>query len=189
MAARHNAHQMAKAETVMDATDRGVTRAATSGAGGNTVNAPRQNLRPLLDSEMTRRNKGTKQGYTPDEIAALQKAVHGTKFSNTMRALGRFSPTSATLPALLTGGGVVGAASGGGPYFQIMAALGAAGAGAKPLANHATKKHIDGLLATILAGGKTPTRTYSPETRPSVLAELLKMSLGGRGNDFAEPLP
>ena len=132
--------------------------AASSGTGGNIDNAIRQKVKSILDSESARR------GFTKDEITAMESIVRGTPTTSALRLIGRFSPQTGFLPTAFG----LGAAAYGGP----IAALPIAGAIAKPLADMATKKNVEGLLALIRAGGQT-------QQKPSMINDILRRAALG----------
>ncbi|WP_425051528.1 hypothetical protein [Psychromarinibacter sp. S121] len=177
--ARRLAHQKAKAETILDAANRGNTRAATSGTGGNQVNSVRQNVRPIFDRETSLR-PGKRSGFTPDELAAMEKVVKGTPVSNTLRNIGKLSPTSSTMGALLTGGGVMGGvfSPGAGNLYAVPAAMGMAGLAAKPFAERAAGGHVRQLVDILLNGGGKPEMRSAEGTLAAIAAELMKASTG-----------
>jgi hypothetical protein len=86
---------------VASATDRAALRAATSGTGGNEINAVRQNLRRILDTPRLSRS------FTQDELGAIREIVEGTASQNTMRRLSRIAPSTGGLSAMLGIGGVM----------------------------------------------------------------------------------
>ncbi|MEM9523116.1 MAG: hypothetical protein AAF982_03845, partial [Pseudomonadota bacterium] len=105
MDGRDATRRIKAAEKIEDAIGRGVRRAATSGTGGNEINAIRQNLSRILDNPRLRR------GYTADELKAIGDVVMGIRSVNAMRLLGWLSPDSVVLPLMTnmtaTGGGMV----------------------------------------------------------------------------------
>lgn len=160
--ARKTTHQVKKAETVLNKEMRGETRAATTGSGGNEVNATRQNIRALFDKERDPTLSGKKQGYTSDEMAAMETVVKGTKGSNVARALGRFSPQSGALGLMGGMGGMAGIGAGissGNALPMLMAVPSFIGSIAKPMAEGLTKSHIEKLMLTIRNGGKAPAES------------------------------
>jgi len=112
-----------KSEMIDEAITKGTRRAQSTGSGGNTQNAIRQNIRAILDNPKKRR------GYTPDEIAQMDRVVAGSGMQNLTRTIGKLSPE---------GNG-------------LMTALGIGGAAANPmlglgsLAGFASKRHSDKL--------------------------------------------
>lgn len=178
--ARALTHRVKKAEAIINKEMRGESRAATSGTGGNEVNAKRQNIRALYDIERDPTLSGRKQGYTPDEMAQMGKVVHGTKTSNVARMLGRLSPTSGALPMMTTGiGGAAGgtaALAGGSPLLGIPFIAGGVGIAAKEAAEGMTKREIKKLLDIVLNGGTLPQSTASPAAKRALIQQLLSRS-------------
>lgn len=178
---RKKVHQAKKAEAVINKALRGESRAATSGTGGNEVNATRQNIRALLDKERDVTLRGKKQGLTPDEMSAMEKVVMGTSGSNTARNIGKLSPSSNGLASLTTGlggvAGVGGAVATGNPLLAVPAAAGGIGAIAKHTAESLTKSQIDELMAVILNGGTAPAQSASRSAaNRAMLQQLISRS-------------
>lgn len=181
-AARRLSAQNFKYDAVANKEMRGESRAATSGSGGNEVNATRQNLRALLDKERDPTLRGKRQGFTPDEMAALDKIVMGTTGSNLARNIGKLSPASGVLPMMATGGGLLSAGAGlatGNPLMTLAALPAAIGAGSKAAAESMTKGQIEALLKTILNGGKAPGISASRTASRRAIVEQLLSTAGG----------
>jgi hypothetical protein len=89
------------ARDVAAATDRAALRAASTGSGGNEINAIRQNLRRILDSPRL------SSSFTADELAAIREIVEGSTDQNLLRRLSRIAPTSGGLAAMLGIGGTL----------------------------------------------------------------------------------
>lgn len=178
---RRTLHQANKAATVEGKQYRGQTRAATSGTGGNEVNAQRQNIRAILDNEVAPTRAGRRSGYTPDEIAQMERIVMGTPGQNTARWLGRsLSPSTGALQGLMgggfvTGGGVATAMTGN-PLYMMSAVPPAIGLMAKGAAERATKREIEGLLDIIRRGGVSGKAQLSNAARSRLLAAILSAS-------------
>lgn len=97
-----NAHRRASAaQSVQDASTRAARRAASTGSGGNEINAMRQNLRSILDNPRKARS------FSSEELRLMDQIVRGTGGQNAMRRLSRFAPTSGGLSAMLGIGGVM----------------------------------------------------------------------------------
>lgn len=181
--ARKGSHQAFKADEILNKEMRGETRAATTGTGGNEVNATKQNIRTVFDRERDPTLRGKGGGYTADEMAAMGKVVMGDTRSNIARMLGRMAPTSGALPMMATGwGGAAGIASGmatGNPLMAIPAAAGGIGFAAKAAAESMTKKDIERLMKTILNGGKAPAKSAARTAAERAVWEQL---LSGAAN-------
>jgi len=131
-----------KADLVDDAIEAARLRAASTGSGGNVDNAIRQEFRKILQSP---KKSGA---FTSDEKAALARIVTGTKGQNTLRLLGKLSPTGGGLQLMLG----TGAMASGGATVPI-GALGALGAAAKHFDDNATPKNVERLSKIIRARG------------------------------------
>lgn len=127
---------------------RGELRAASSGSGGNADNAVRQNVRRLLEKS---------RGLKPDERAAMEQVVRGTREQNLARALGKLSPAGNGLALLLHGTG--GVMSGGATI-----PLAVVGAGAKAVADRATPRNVEQLSRVLRAGGDASATRAAPNT-------------------------
>lgn len=137
-AARDLNSRFKKVEAIQDAVAEAEIRASKSGTGGNIENALRQELDKV---------RKTQPGLKPDERKALEEFIKGTPGQNTLRMLGRLSPTTGGLSAMLSTG-AAGATGGASVPISV------AGYGAKVLADVQTKRKIDKLLKLIAAGGK-----------------------------------
>lgn len=136
-------------------------RAASSGTGGNEVNAIRQNLRGILDDDKLRR------GFTDDQIKAMEAIVRGDNVTNNLRRIGKLSPTSGALPFMLSGGGV--AASSGDPI--VLALIGAA-EGAKRGAESITQRQVKQLAEAVRRGAPVNTKGLN-DAQKAIIASLL----------------
>lgn len=137
-AARGNSAAAFRANDIADLSDKAQLRAAAANSGRNIGNTLRQRLASLLSS-----NTGTR-GYSPEEIAAMEKVVEGTPTTNTLRSVSN----------KLGGGGgaaqtLIGALGAGlGSHFGTEGAMvGAAiptvvGTGARSMANTLTKRSL-----------------------------------------------
>lgn len=183
--ARRLTHQTKKADAVMNKEMRAETRAATTGTGGNEVNATRQNIRALFDKERDPTLRGQRQRFTPDEMAAMETVVSGDTKANIARMLGKLAPTSGALPMMATGwGGAAGIASGmatGNPLMALPAVAGGIGFASKAAAEKMTKDQIAALLATILNGGKAPGKSAARSaTEQAIVHQLLSSAANGQ---------
>lgn len=175
--ARKGSHQAFKADEIDNKAMRAETRAATTGTGGNEVNATKQNIRAIFDRERDPTLRGKSGGYTPDEMAAMERVVMGDTKSNIARMLGRMAPTSGALPMMATGwGGAAGIASGmatGNPLMAIPAAAGGIGFAAKAAAEKMTKDEIRRLMKVVLNGGKAPAKSAARTAAERAIYEQL----------------
>lgn len=145
------------AADVERAMDRAVLRAASTGSGGNEINAIRQNLRRIIETPRLSRS------FTADEIAAMRQIVEGTADQNVMRRLSRFAPTSGGLAAMLGIGGTIASPEVAIPIMGLTE-------GARFLGERSTRGSIQGLLQSLAAD-----RVLSPgqQGATSVLRGLL----------------
>ncbi|MEL6378036.1 MAG: hypothetical protein AAFQ04_12750, partial [Pseudomonadota bacterium] len=154
---RQLTHQAHKAAAIEGSQYRAERRAATSGTGGNEVNARRQNIGRILDTEVAPTRSGKRSGYTPDEIEQMERIVFGTPGQNALRWAGKFAPSSGMLPAATTGGGLVAGLAAsmatGNPWPMIASVPAGVSEVAKALVERSTRKDIDKLVETIRRGG------------------------------------
>lgn len=138
-AARDSNRRLKNYERITTAATKAERRAASTGSGGNIENASRQNIRQILDDPRKARF------YSPQERAAMDKIVMGTKTQNAARQVGKLSPSGNGLQQALALGATA--------YNPAMAAFPGVGMIAKFLADRGTNKSIEDLLATIASGG------------------------------------
>lgn len=159
---------------------KGLRRAATTGTGGNEVNAIRQNVRRVLENPKLRR------GYSETELQAMRDIADGTPTQNALRLLGRLAPTAGGLP-LITGVGF--ASSGGalgGPFGAVAGmAPSVIGQGAKHLGERSTRKKIAELGELIRNGKPLPKKTSSDLER-RVIAALMAQKTAPVAADISE---
>lgn len=168
----HKAEQFERKDTGLF--DKGIRRAATTGTGGNEVNAIRQNVRRVLENPKLRR------GYSEAELQAMRDIADGTPTQNALRMLSRLAPSAGALPmsGVLGGAGLAGAT--GNPLY-----LGPSIAGevAKYAAERSTRKQIDQLGELIRNGATLPQKEMSDSTTRIVAAlmarEAAQVEAGG----------
>lgn len=162
---RDMTRRIKKSEQIAEALTKGERRAATSGTGGNEVNAIRQNIRAILDSPKKR------AGYTAEEIEAMEEIARGSTTQNILRGIGRFSPTAGALPAMggLTATGALG------PMGAVPSAVGML---AKGTAEFSTQKSLKGLQEMIRNGAPIDPKRLS-DAQKSAIASLLVSKLSG----------
>lgn len=139
--------QYRKVQDVTEAVESARLRAGSTGSGGNVDNAIRQNLRRVLENG---------KNFTPEEQKALESIVLGGKGQNTLRLVGKLSPSGNGLMAALNLGS---AASFGGAG----AVPGAAGIGAKWAADAMTQQKVNGLLQLISSEKMTPAQASAAQ--------------------------
>ena len=158
--------QYRKAEMVGDAVDHAVHRAGSTGSGGNTNNAIRQNIRSILD------NRKKSRGFTSGEKALMEQIVMGTKKQNALRQVGKLSPVG---NGLMTALGIGGAAAN-----PMLAAFPVAGTIAKGMADKGTLKKVDELSNLIRSGGVKPSTSRAlSKVEKSALQSLLLGQIAG----------
>lgn len=175
--ARQSAHQGIKADEVQDALSRADSRVSTTGTAGNTLNAQSQEIRKLYDKEVSLRNRQKSGGYTPDEVAAMERVVFPSGMERTLQRLGRFAPTTGSLQAHASSGGVVGGAVGamatGNPLYALAAAPSFVGMTAQAAAERSKGKNIQKLIATILNDGVAPKAKKSSAAQAAIISQIL----------------
>lgn len=177
--ARGLTHRIKKAEAVLNKEMRGETRAATTGTGGNEVNATRQNIRTIFDRERDPTLSGKRQGYTPDEMAQMERVVMGTPGQNLARLTSRFAPTSSMMGATFGMGGasgLTGALATGNPLLALAAAPSVIGMIGKNTSEAATKREIAKLLEVILNGAPLKPPPAQSAARAAIAQQLLSGS-------------
>jgi hypothetical protein len=143
-------------------------RLAEIDAGTNYTQAGlEQALRRRFSNLLKEIEKGTAQGWTPDEVQAIRNVALGTGVENTARAVGRASPSGIVnigigggMPYLIgnsIGGPVVGAAMGLGTL--------AAGAVGRRLATDMQKNAVEIAKAIAATGQVPPKALASPAVR------------------------
>lgn len=151
--ARKLASRAAKLEKIDDAVNRAELRAASTGSGGNTDNAIRQNLRRILEKP---------RGLSADERKALEQVVRGTPGQNALRLAGKLSPQGNGLMAALGIGGTM--------VNPSVGLLSLGGMGAKTAADSLTRGNVKGLLDIVAAGGSRAA-TMAPQNAVQRLAQ------------------
>lgn len=138
-----------KTEKVNELLDRAGLNSGSTGSGGNVENATRQQLKRILtDKKMMR-------GFTPDERAAVRKAVLGTPTQNVLRLAGKLSPQGNGLMAALGLGGAAAGLPG-----AVPAMLG--GMGAKKLSETMTARNAEMVKKLIASGGSKAALEGAP---------------------------
>lgn len=162
--ARGNYAAASRAEEIEEALDTARNRAGSTGWGGNTTNAMRQEIRKLEE-----------RGLSPAERAQRERIVRGSAGSNAARVAGHWlSPNTLTTPAHL------GAIYAGGLPYAGFAAAGMAGR----LASGAlTRGHINDLYDMVRL--RSPLAQSQPPLRPrQTLAPYAMPALVGATNPY-----
>jgi hypothetical protein len=170
-----------RAEAVINKDMRGESRAATTGTGGNEVNAKRQNIRTLLDVERDPTLSGKRKGFTPDEMELMERVVYGSKGENMARLAGRLAPTSGALGylgSLAGASGATAALTSGNPFLALGMIPPGVGAIAKNYAERSTEKNIKELIATIL-GGKAKPSSAKSAAQAAIIEQLMSSAAAG----------
>jgi hypothetical protein len=116
--ARSLGRRVAKADELERRVQAAQNQANVSGAGGNVQNRMRAAAAKIVDPMYPYRQ----DGWTPQELAALQQIVDGTATQNTLRVLGNAAPTGG-MSFMLNAGAAMGS---GGMSLPLSAALTAA---------------------------------------------------------------
>lgn len=139
--------RVAKTTAVNEALDNAGMTAKAAGSGANIDNRTRQELIKVLKKTYN---------FTPDEEAAISKAIEGGGFQNLLRGLGKVSPLNGGIPGLINTLAVL-------PTGGASLGLAIPTSGAKLTADAMTRANVAKLLQTIAVGGskqalaKTPT--------------------------------
>lgn len=159
---RNASRKLHKLDDVRGAVDKAELRAASTGTGGNEINAIRQNLRRILDNPKLRR------GYTKDEIEQIEKIVRGGGGgANTARLFGRLAPSTGGLQLA----GQLGAVGPTGGASLVTAAIGEA---AQKIGEKLTHREVKRLEDMILRGGiKQSARGLTEAQRAAARALML----------------
>jgi hypothetical protein len=169
---RSEAARAYKSQELEGKIEQGELNAATSGTGGNEVNAVRQRIKSILV------NDNAKRRYTPEERAMMEEIVRGTPTTNILRMVGRFSPTSGMLPAAMSTGAVAGLGATG----AIPAVLGMAG---KTGAEMLTQKQVKALAERVRNGKEVPSAIMSGVQR-RILGALLAAETASAGSSESQ---
>ena len=138
---------MRKTETVTNAIETAVERAASTGSGGNIHNALRQEFRKLIT------NRKTMRQFSTGEKAAIQAFVRGSTSQNVLRRIGKLSPEgNGLMLSIHAFGGMMT----GGQSLALMVA----GMGAKRLSDRGATRTAEQLQQMISGGGQIG-RQYS----------------------------
>lgn len=157
---------------ITGAVERGNLAAAVANSGANVDNAIRQRMAAILKSPKEAR------GYTPEELAGMERVARGTVPTNVARVVGNLLGGGGGLGAVVTGGaGAMAGASTGSPMAAAAgAALPAVGLLSKQIANMLTRKSaakVDELIRSRspLAESR-PSIPVSPEMRSALIRAL-----------------
>lgn len=157
-------------------------RAAERTYGGDYGRKVKDRLNPLVDEAMPQRNL---RGATPDEKAALEKVIRGTKGQNLASTLGgMLDPRrmgGKILSGITTTGGGASAPLTGGASLLVPALQMAAGFGLTGAASKTARKNVDELIRLMAAGGSkqalAPVPTRASQAAETAIAKVLRPAL------------
>lgn len=129
--ARGNYAAAKRSEKITDAFDAADLQAASANSGQNIGNATRQRIKGILGSDKLSR------GYSPEELAQMERLVRGTATGNATRTIGNLLGGGGGLGAMVSAG-IGGAATA--PYGGIGAAAPAIGFALKQMSNKSTER-------------------------------------------------
>jgi hypothetical protein len=163
--ARGNIAASKRSDRLTTIEDTAELRSAAANSGQNLDNSIRQRAVSLLT------NPKQRAGFSPGELAAIERVARGSASANLVRAVGN----------LLGGGGGLGAAvtAGGGAMLSGAAGLGFAGAAA-PLVGVAAKKAGNALTARALRAADEMVRARSPLMEQRMREAVAKVADPGR---------
>lgn len=155
--------RVSKMEAVSDAVAAAERRAAKTGTGGNVDNATRQNIDRVA----------SKSYYSPAETAAADRVVMPGRVHDALRNVGRLSPTTGGLTAMLETFGSMAD-----HRVMIPAAVGFV---AKSLADHLTTRNVKQLERVIAGGGKPLAQAPSAVQKVAEALATKGLRVGSRG--------
>jgi hypothetical protein len=161
--ARATTRKYKGAETLDSAFDKAALRAASTGVGGNDINAMRQNIRKILDSPKL------SAGYSAEEKKAMETIVRGTKTTNTARFLGGLAPQRGMLPGWAAAGQAAAVGASGNPVYAAPAVIGTI---AQFVGEKLTQNQIKNLSEIVRNGGSVAPKRLT-EGEQAVLNALL----------------
>lgn len=155
-----------KSETLQEAMNNARLNAAKSGSGGNIDNAIRQELARIVKSPQK------SMGFTKEELAMMESIIMGGgKIQDTLRRIGKLSPTGSGLMAALGIGGTMA-----NPLAAVVPAVGMA---AKTIADRATQGGVRNLTSTVRNGATPLPRPIGAiPSNPNAATTLLQQNLG-----------
>ena len=151
-----------KSETIERLLIEAADAAAATGSGGNINNQIRQRLKNLLKSKKQRR------GFNNEELGIMRRIVRGNSKENTLRLIGKLSPSGNGLMMALNIGAIA--------TNPAMAVGTVAGTAAKELADRGTQRAVTGLQGVIQGHPLSPTANMTAQKR--ALLRALAVDLG-----------
>lgn len=159
--------QYSKAKLIEKVFKKTDDQVAGSGSGGNTVNKYKQSLTRILNDDRKLKY------FTADERDAMQAIVDGSLGQNTLRLLGKASPSGNGLMMYLNVGAIA--------YNPAMLGATVMGFLSKGQADKAIIAAADRLQDLIAAGGVRPTRKEAM----AAASEIISKELARRGTGLA----
>lgn len=131
---------------------------ASTGSGGNVVNKYRQTLTRIKNNPMK------SKFFTKDELNAMDTIINGDFGVNTLRLMGKLSPSGNGLMLALNIGAIA--------YNPSLAGITAVGVGSKALSEKATMQSVEKLQDLVKSGG---IKISSNEAK-SIIREIIETS-------------
>jgi hypothetical protein len=169
--ARETTRRYKGAEALDKTFDSAELRAASTGVGGNDINAIRQNVRKILES------KTESARYTAAEKAEMRSIIDGKGGTNTARWVGGFAPQRGMLPGAAALGQATAVGATGNVLFAAPATIGMV---AQIIGEQLTKRQVANLSAMIRNGGPVAAKTMTEGER-AVLNALLAAQAAQQG--------
>jgi hypothetical protein len=191
--ARGNWAAASRADTVGGKIELGELNAATANSGHNIDNATKQAIKQLIRPDNRGRTIAEKMGYSPDEIARMNRVARGTFTGNLSRFISHIFGGGGGLGSFLTAG-VGGFAAG-----PAGVALPAVGFAAKALSNNSTVRQarlLDEMVRSrsplaqvgLLANPRVASNTGTLSALSGLLAARQSNMQPGLPNAFRPPL-
>lgn len=144
--------------------------------GQNKVAATQREIGNLYRNQVDARKSHTAGGYTPEEMAALRRVARPSAGQRALRTVGQMSPTSSSIPSMLTGGmgvsGATAALASGNPWLAATAVPPIVGAAANTVAKRVQGKNVQGILDAILENTPKRQKGISDEARAAIINQL-----------------
>ena len=150
-AARLANSKFKKAELLDEAFYKAELQTAGSGSGGNILNKYKQAVTKIIT------NKSNSRWFDPEEISQMEKFVSGDVSQDTLRLIGKLSPTGNGLMTALNIGAIA--------TNPAMAAVTVAGAAAKSASDRGIlkqKEALEGLIRGVPSAAPTQSKFVAP---------------------------
>lgn len=152
-------------------------RAGSTGTGGNTDNATRQNVRRFLERS---------RNLTPAEREAADRVIMGTPTQNALRQVGRLSPQGNGLMAAIHTAGLASGFATGGASAGLTAGVAVTGAVSKVVADAITTRNVNQLRELIARGGRPAAQQIVNELEVAAASSPAAIELRAQlANDLA----